>query len=1190
MKLSRRLYLIPLGVTAACALIVAALWLPPVQRWLALRALAGRPGVQVGMEWLAVTPESIAVRDLRCAWPGGRLALATGAIKVSLWQLIVHRRLIIGDATLNGLTLDWSRPGPVGKGKAGDPPRADPAPAETSGVSSSPEWLHRLAMLVRSAGAAGHLELPDGLVLRRCYVDGVVLGPGRRAPLRVRVRLRGGNLAPGAMAVFDFDASGSAADAGASVDTVEAKGALTVTVDAGSAVTRLGLQADTEARGPALKNPARVEVKADLARMPAGQSYRLSLTPAGGAGAGPLLALNAERSADGTRLGGTWRVKMNDRQIAPFALGWTPPEFSAAGEGVFRYRPGRGAAHVEGRLSGELSRCGIIDPRLAVVGRLSVGADFNLDFGATALRVTALTTRIQGKKPQVVVQALQPFTLNLRTFELKAADESKGLVQIRLTGVPAAWLRPWLVPRLPVAGGELTGTLESDLRGDRVFLRTRTPLEASGLSLSRAGHIWLPICNVRLEAEVERSPEETQVRLTGLTLRTTGGDRLEARGELSEGRASPQKLSLQVDGSGSLPTLFAGRVQGPVGMNAAVELERSGGVLRFDRLAATVKSVSGQTLASVSCRQPFVLDTVHGRISTVSGRTGVILEGRLEHVPFDLSGRRGDESNVAGELTAGAFSVRADSSGAHLSLPAPWRISALSAIVDGRPWLKDLEVRLDGTADYAEGKLHAGITTCNVGTASGILLMTAGASGSLQIVPGTPNAEAKVSFELEVPALASQPLAAGLTPPNAGRLSGEASFSYEHNLLAQGRLTLNGLVSPSTGIPLPVANLSFRAGLAENGDIAVRLPLLVDRAGERSDLTLEGTLKPGPGGRTVDARITSEHLIVDDMLALLRPFVRAQPGASGTVAAAADRPAWQGLTGKVALNAKSIYWDGDTAVAALTGRVTIDPTQVKVDELGGTIGADGRLQGHGEVRFAAGRTQPYASNLDFELKNLEVAPFFKAAVPGRPPTVEGRFDIHARAHGTGATLAALAASTEGDLALQCNQGIFRGLKRLPSPPRSGIVGSAGRLLGNIGEKVENLATGPDVTDQLAGLLAQIHFDQLTVRVARDPAGNILLNGFSLVSPNVRLQGAGRITYKAGKSFFAEPLQLRLSMAVTGTVENAITRAKLPVLSAERDDLGYRKLREPVVIDGTLGKPDPSQLYSMLGRSLLDIFR
>jgi hypothetical protein len=44
---------------------------------------------------------------------------------------------------------------------------------------------------------------------------------------------------------------------------------------------------------------------------------------------------------------------------------------------------------------------------------------------------------------------------------------------------------------------------------------------------------------------------------------------------------------------------------------------------------------------------------------------------------------------------------------------------------------------------------------------------------------------------------------------------------------------------------------------------------------------------------------------------------------------------------------------------------------------------------------------------------------------------------------------------------------------------------------------------------------------------------------------------------------------------------------LPVLSDERDELGYLKLREPFTVTGTLARPNAGQLYSQIRRSLID---
>jgi hypothetical protein len=136
--------------------------------------------------------------------------------------------------------------------------------------------------------------------------------------------------------------------------------------------------------------------------------------------------------------------------------------------------------------------------------------------------------------------------------------------------------------------------------------------------------------------------------------------------------------------------------------------------------------------------------------------------------------------------------------------------------------------------------------------------------------------------------------------------------------------------------------------------------------------------------------------------------------------------------------------------------------------------------------------------------------------------------------------------------------------------------------------VENLATGADITAEVSGMLAELPFDQLNLRLSRDQSLNVKLANFSLVSPNVRLQGDGLITYDAGKSLLNQTMQVRMNMGVMGPVESVLARAKSSLLSGERDDLGYMKLKEAFVVGGTPGKPDPSQFYLTLGRSLLDM--
>jgi hypothetical protein len=168
--------------------------------------------------------------------------------------------------------------------------------------------------------------------------------------------------------------------------------------------------------------------------------------------------------------------------------------------------------------------------------------------------------------------------------------------------------------------------------------------------------------------------------------------------------------------------------------------------------------------------------------------------------------------------------------------------------------------------------------------------------------------------------------------------------------------------------------------------------------------------------------------------------------------------------------------------------------------------------------------------------------------------------------------------------MQSRKGIFRGLQQ-----EATTFSLAARLLGSFGEKVEVMASGADLAAELAKQLAEVRFDQLNVRLSRDKSMNTRLADFSLVSPVIRLQGQGEgtITFEAGKSLVDQPLQLPVYMGVMGPVETKISKSKLPVLSDERDDLGYLKLREPFTVTGTLARPNAGQLYSQIRRSLID---
>ena len=887
------------------------------------------------------------------------------------------------------------------------------------------------------------------------------------------------------------------------------------------------------------------------------------------------------------------------------------PEFSVSGDGRFEASFSSGNLQLAGRLAGGAGRLEVVDPRLRELDGLGATAAFDLRYERGRLRVADLAATVTAGRPVLSVQAAQAFTVDLGTGAVTPSGGQRELVRIGLEGVPMSWIRPFL-PALGLSGDAITGEVVAAVHGaDRVWLRTVLPLAVHGLAVRRGAAIILPTSDVSLDAEVEHSPEGTRVRLAGLTAVAATGDRLEGRGELSV--APDGAVSAQASFDASLPTLLQEHVPaGPLAARGSMALARSGDVVEVERMEAHLATADGRPLLDLVAPDGFRVGPRRGEIATRGGAAGEVLRVSYGPMPLDQLGPWDGLLVFKGELAGGGFALRAEDGRLWIDGAAPLRLEKISAAGGETALAKDLAVEAEPSFDWSPQGGKAGLARVRVKNPNGDVLLSGGAVVAFETDSADVRLQGSASFDLAVPALAGQPFMAGVEPPRQGRLTGEVKFSFDHNLLGEGRLTLNGLVSPATGESLPVANLSFRAGLDEKGNVAVQVPVLVDCAGERSDLTLAATLRPAAdGGRTVDGRITGGHFAVDDVLLLLRAFPDADKGRPGAQAAppappqstdapgpaegegpaAPVAPGWAGLAGQVRFDVKSVGYGRLPEVRGLTGRLVIEPGRLALEDVTAGVGAeDGRLKLAGEVLCGAAGSQPCHSTFDLEVKTLDLGAVFKAVDPGKPPTFEGLFDVHGRAEGVGRTLGGLLRQMQLDLDFQSRKGICRLLAR-PAPPRpagasSGVAGTAARLIDNIGEKVGKIVSSTDSTDEIAGMLGEVPFDQLSVRLSRDRSADVRLSGFSLVSPVLRLQGGGVIAFDAEKPLFNRPLKLTLNLGVMGAVEKAMTQAKAPMLSANRDDLGYLKSTEAFDVVGTLDEPEPGQLYTMVARSMI----
>lgn len=1247
MKILRRLPIV-FGLAALLLLLlVGAAFLPWVQRRAVLKVLADQPGLKAGVGYVAIRPGSVVLRNLSVENADMRVTLADARIELSLWEAVAQGRVHVHDAAIAGLKIDLTPRPPSGTPVQSKPVAAqqpEEAVAHESALGGSPmTGSVRSAPVAEAApppsfeGVFKYLQFDREVVLDTCRIGAEVVYPqaADQPPGAIRLNVTGGKFGPGREARFDFEAQAVNPAPDASIAMVEIRGALTLVLNTEGAFERVAVQAAAEARGPVLSAPAALQAGMVLARTATGEKYTAALNSIEDGRETRLIALDCEYVAGGSRLDGAWDVRVEDRQLTPFLLGLAAPQFHVTGEGRFEFNPAAPAGRLNGRLAWDSSRLEAIDPRLRDIGALHTKTTFDFEYEGGRMRVSELTVDISGPKPLLALRTVQPYTVNLATLGIAAADPQKELLRVKIEGVPVAWARPFL-PDFEVEGEEMQGEFAVALREERIWLRTTEPVRVSGLAIKSADRILLPASELKIETEVEGTQEEVRVRLAGFTLQTAAGDRIEGRGETTMKFGATPSVSALAGFEAKLPALLASTLPGlgPLEARGEVALTQTGDNIQIDRLDTRVLAGDDRPLLELSLREPFRFGTAWGRAAPPGGgaadQPGEVLKIKLARLPLSLLQPWLGDLALEGEVAPGEISVRSGGQDLHIAVVAPLRVGKFFAAAGGRPLLQNLTVEIDPSIDWSARGLTVKLSQLQMLDAAGAALLTGRAGANFGPDFSHPTGEGSVDFDVSVSAMASQPILAGYAPPGQGRLSGEAKFAINRDVRSEGRLTLNGLVSPTTGKPLPVVNFSFRAGLGADGILAVKAPLLIDRSGERSDLTVEATVRPNGETRLVDARIAGEHFVADDVLELVRAFTAraasTAPAPSPRPAKAgdlppesreigADRPAppppvspppaarppatrpgkaaWAGLAGQVVLDVKSLVYGGDFEVTGLSGRVAIDPQRIAAEKIAGRLGSEGELALDAEVRFSANAARPYTSKLDLTLREFEIGSLFKALSPDEPPTIEGRFNVRSEAVGAGGNLPDLLQHTRGDFTLQSRKGVSRLLQQQATQlsRTARIVGGVTSILGAVGvvdaNKAESIARGSDVAAELGTLLAELPYDQLNVRLSRDESFNVKISDFTLVSPIVRLQGDGLVSYDRNRSLLDQALQVRMNMGVMGSAEKALARAKSPLLSGERDDLGYMKLSEPFVIGGTLDKPDPGQLYSMLGRSVLD---
>jgi len=839
------------------------------------------------------------------------------------------------------------------------------------------------------------------------------------------------------------------------------------------------------------------------------------------------------------------------------------------------------------------SRLEAINPSWKTIGPIKLDAQFDVTADGPVARLRQLDLKLAGERPVLEFSASQAAEIDFTDRRLHVGGVAPGeALNLKLLGVPLTWLAPF-VPAMKISGTPVSGEISITGGTAGILLRTTRPLHVEQLTLATHDGELLDKTAITLGADAVLTDRDLKANIAELTLKTTSGDLFKSRVDATIPTEADPPVSIQTTFTADLPTLLKPWLpKGHFKASGNADFSVTAGRIEVRTAMSSATDESGNFLLKATVLHPFVFDPATRMANGMAKTSNDLAEIEIGKIPLAWLPLNQPGSELGGTIAPTKFVFGSESGKLSVRATAPFRLSEVSLMQDGAPALSGLEVEASPSFEISKDTATMRTGDMTVRNSEGIVVFSGKGETAQSGVKGTTS---NFTFNLEIPALAGQPCFAGTRNVSGGRASGEIRAENSSTRQIEARLTINGLVAREGGQLLPVANLSFRALVDGNGKISLQAPLLLDRAGERSDLNF--SLDLTPSGRTflVNGKLSGDHVDLMDAAAVLGVFssdaARATqknaPSSSGLAAVVADKKsAWSRFTGGFELDVKSVTLGKDWATTGLTGIVAIDPASIALQKLAASFGEKGRIDAKAEIRFAAG-SEPYRLTGDFKLTEFDAGKLFKAIEPGRPPTVEGLFNISGNFAGTGETVDRTITHTQGQFDLASRQGVFRGLQRtsgkLSMTSKAVEIGASvlGSLVGSekATKAAEKVAGQAYFVDQFAQSLGEFNYDQLNVRLVRDESLNLKLEDIGLISPEIRLLGTGTVTYVAGKPLLEQPMNISLSLAARGKVEQLL--GKLRLLDGSRDEVGYARTREPVTIGGSLAKPDPTAYFTRI---------
>jgi hypothetical protein len=633
---------------------------------------------------------------------------------------------------------------------------------------------------------------------------------------------------------------------------------------------------------------------------------------------------------------------------------------------------------------------------------------------------------------------------------------------------------------------------------------------------------------------------------------------------------------------------------GPVAATTSFALESGAGEVRVESLKLDVKGAT--PVLAIETRQPFSFALETRKLA--AARAGADLaEIRLLGVPAEWLRLFVPDLSLSGPIT-GAWTARPEGDGFLLTSSQPLVAPGLVYASAGKPLaifdsvrVEDLRVKQTSAGlDASLGRLRA--------VAGGVDVVALKLEATQK--PGGPM-QAKGELRALLARLADQPMLRGQTRLSAGEAVVTFDASVAEALKALAQLRLTGL--RANGADLPELTLDAEVARDAAGVLVAKLPLSVRNAALKraSDLLLEATLTPGKDVNHVAAKLSSQVLFVPDLQLFAAIAAPTSPAPSAPPAppappapggapkpAAPSGPLWEGTTGELELAlARIVYAPGLESNAI--GRLALTREAASLEKVQAILGSGGKLDVQGALRWVPA-AKNYTLGADVKGADVAVGPLLKAFQPDRPAPLEGVYNLTATVAGQGAEPGAALSGAAAEVKLTGKRGALRALNLDTNKYAragnvvSGLAGIAGALSGN--NEISQRANQITAFNDFARSLANLPYDEITLEAKRAPDGSVEIAKLDLLSPQLRLAGAGGLRAVAGRSFGEMPLNLRLELGARGDIARYLAALRvLAPADAEAPADAFRQMKEPLLLGGTPKRIDTSQITRLLTEAI-----